>query len=44
MQNLEQIKEARFLPNLVQNQVQIEIIFDGKNKFTKELLIGDIKS
>ena len=39
---MEQTKEARFLPSLVQNQVQIGVIFDGNNKYVKELLKGDI--
>lgn len=39
---LEQTKEARFLPSLVQNKVQIGIIFNSKNKYTKELLKKDI--
>lgn len=40
--NMEQTKEARFMPSLVQNQVQIGIIFDGNNQFTKKMLKGDI--
>ncbi len=40
--NLEQTKEARFMPSLVQNQVQIGIIFNGNNIYSKELLKGDI--
>lgn len=39
---MEQTKEARFLPSLVQDKVQIGIIFNGDNKYTKELLKGDI--
>ena len=39
---LEQTKEARFLPSLVQDDVQIGIIFNGNNKYIKELLKGDI--
>lgn len=39
---LEQTKEARFMPSLVQNRVQIGIIFNGVNDYTKELLKGDI--
>lgn len=39
---MEQTKEARFMPSLVQNKVQIGIIFNGNNKFVKELLKGDI--
>ena len=40
--NLEQTKEARFLPSLVQNKAQIGIIFNGNNVYSKELLKGDI--
>ena len=40
--NLEQTKEARFLPSLVQNKAQIGIIFNGTNKVVKDLLKGDI--
>lgn len=39
---MEQTKEARFLPSLVQNQVQIGIIYDSNNDYIKELLKGDI--
>lgn len=39
---MEQTKEARFMPSLVQNKVQIGIIFNGDNKCIKELLKGDI--
>lgn len=39
---MEQTKEARFMPSLVQNKVQIGIIFNGNNKYTKSLLEGDI--
>lgn len=39
---LEQTKEARFMPSLVQDKVQIGIIFNGNNEFTKDLLKGDI--
>ena len=38
----EQTKEARFVPSLVQNEVQIGIIINGNNKYIKELLNGDI--
>lgn len=41
---MEQTKEARFLPSLVQNKVQIGIIFNGNNKVVEELLKGDILS
>ena len=37
---MEQTKEARFMPSLVQNQVQICIIFNAN--YSKELLKGDI--
>ena len=40
--NMEQTKEARFMPSLVQDVVQIGIIFDGNNDYIKELLKGDI--
>lgn len=39
---LEQTKEARFMPSLAQNRVQIGIIFNGDNDYTKKLLNGDI--
>ena len=39
---MEQTKEARFMPNSLNDRVQIGIIFDGNNKYTKELLKGDI--
>lgn len=39
---MEQTKEARFLPSLVQDKIQIGIIFNGNNKYAKELLKGDI--
>ena len=42
MWTLEQTKEARFMPSLVQNRVQIGIIFNGNNAYVKELLNGDI--
>lgn len=42
MWTLEQTKEARFMPSLVQNRVQIGIIFNGNNKYALELLNGDI--
>ena len=37
---MEQTKEARFMPSLVQNKVQIGIIFNGE--YAKDLLKGDI--
>ena len=39
---LEQTKEARFMPSLVQDRVQIGIIFNGSNNHSLELLKGDI--
>ncbi len=39
---MEQTKEARFLPSLVQDRVQIGIIFNGDNIYVEELLKGDI--
>lgn len=39
---MEQTKEARFLPSLVQNQVQIGIIYNSNNQYIKELLKGDL--
>lgn len=41
---MEQTKEARFLPSLVQNKVQIGIIFNSDNKEIKPLLENDILS
>ena len=42
MWTLEQTKEARFMPSLVQDRVQIGIIFNGSNNDSLELLKGDI--
>lgn len=42
MWTLEQTKEARFMPSLVQDRVQIGIIFNSSNKYLAELLKGDI--
>ena len=39
---MEQTKEARFMPSLVQDQVQIGIIFNGNNDSMRKLLTGDI--
>lgn len=39
---MEQTKEARFLPSLVQNKVQIGIIFNSDNEYAQQLLKGDI--
>lgn len=44
MWTLDQTKESRFMPSLVQNRVQIGIIFNGQNAEIKELLKGDILS
>lgn len=41
---MEQTKEARFLPSLVQNKVQIGIIFNSDNEEIKPLLKNDILS
>lgn len=40
--HMEQTKEARFLPSLVQNYVQIGIIFNNDNEYANKLLQGDI--
>lgn len=39
---MEQTKEARFLPSLVQNKVQIGIIFHSNHDYEKEISKGDI--
>lgn len=39
---MEGTKETRFLPSLVQNQIQIGIIFNGNNEYAQDLLKGDI--
>ncbi len=39
---LEQTKESRFLPNLVQDSIQIGIIFNGNNEYITELMKNDI--
>ena len=44
MCTLEQTKEARFMPSLVQNRVQVGIIFNGESKEIKNILLGDILS
>lgn len=41
---MEQTKEARFLPSLVQHKVQIGIIFNSNNEEIKPLLENDILS
>ncbi|MDD6224378.1 MAG: hypothetical protein PUB18_05210 [bacterium] len=40
--HMEQTKEARFLPSLAQNKVQIGIIFNVNNEYAMKLLNGDI--
>ena len=42
--NIDQTKEARFMPSLVQDRVQIGIIFNGNSNYIHELLKGDILS
>ncbi len=44
MWTLEQTKEARFMPSLVQNRVRVGIIFNGESKEIKNMLLGDILS
>ncbi len=39
---LEQTKESRFLPNLVQDSIQIGIIFNGNNKYMDKIKEKDI--
>lgn len=39
---MEQTKESRFMPSLVQNMVQIGIIFDGNNDLIKNICSNDI--
>lgn len=41
---MEQTKEARFLPSLVQDKVQIGIIFNSDNDYIQKLLKNDILS
>lgn len=41
---MEQTKEARFMPNLLSDNVQIGIIFDSDNEYVKKLLVNDILS
>ncbi len=41
---MEQTKEARFMPNLLSDNVQIGIIFDSDNKYIKKILVNDILS
>lgn len=41
---MEQTKEARFLPSLVQDKVQVGIIFNSDNKEIKPLIENDILS
>ena len=40
--NIEQTKEARFMPSLVQNKVQIAFIINGNNEYMENLKKGDI--
>jgi hypothetical protein len=42
MWTLEQTKEARFMPSIVQDRVQIGIIFNGDSVCANELKKGDI--
>ena len=44
MWTMEQTKEARFMPSLVQNQVQIGIIFNGNNQYINKIKENDILS
>lgn len=44
MWTLEQTKKVRFMPSLVQNRVQVGIIFNGESKEIKNILLGDILS
>jgi len=39
---MEQTKEARFMPSLVQEQVQVGIIFNMQNFYAQKLITGDI--
>ncbi len=39
---IEQTKEARFMPSLVQNKVQIAFIINGNNEYMENLKKGDI--
>ena len=41
---MEQTKEARFLPSLVQDYVQVGIIFNGNNKYIQKMFNYDILS
>ena len=40
--NIEQTKESRFMPSLIQDKVQIGIIFNSDNDYIIKLLKGDI--
>ena len=40
--NIEQTKEARFMPSLVQNKVQIAFMINGNNEYMENLKKGDI--
>ena len=39
---IEQTKEARFMPSLVQDMVQIGVIFNGDSSYSKNIKNGDI--
>ena len=39
---MEQTKEARFMPSIVQDRIQIGIIFNASNKYIKPLLENDV--
>ena len=39
---MEQTKEARFMPSLVQNKIQIAFIINGNNEYIENLKKGDI--
>ena len=40
--NMEQTKEARFMPSLVQKKIQIAFIINGNNEYMENLKKGDI--
>ena len=39
---MEQTKEARFMPSLVQDMVQIGVIFNGNSSYAEKIKSGDI--
>lgn len=41
---IEQTKEARFMPSLIQDEVQIGVIFNGNNEYVNKLKNNDILS